>query len=218
MPELDGFQVVAAQRRREQGTGRRLPIIALTARSADGERERCLEAGMDDYLPKPVRAAELFAAIDRVTHRIWDEGGKVYEVDDIVQPLSNISYPAESVLDPAALLAACDCDGELLRKMCAHFQAFAPGRLAEVSEALQERDLPRLQKAAHKLGGMVSSFSATAAESVARLEQLGAEGKIEDALQAHGQLTKIVDRLTQELDTLSVERLHHRAEIHCKGS
>src|SRR5262249_14994453 len=66
MPELDGFQVVAAQRQREQDTGRRLPVIALTARAADGERERCLQAGMDDYLAKPVRAAELFAAIDRV--------------------------------------------------------------------------------------------------------------------------------------------------------
>src|SRR5262245_48345581 len=66
MPELDGFQVVAAQRRREQGTGTHLPIIALTARSADGERARCLQAGMDDYLAKPVRAEEVFEAIGRV--------------------------------------------------------------------------------------------------------------------------------------------------------
>src|SRR5262249_60373177 len=66
MPELDGFQVVAALRQREQGTSTHLPIIALTARSAAGERERCLQAGMDDYLAKPVRAADLFAAPDRV--------------------------------------------------------------------------------------------------------------------------------------------------------
>src|SRR5262249_20589710 len=66
MPELDGFRLVAGQRRRERGPGTRRPIIALTARSAAGERERCLRAGMDDYLAKPVRAAELFAAIDRV--------------------------------------------------------------------------------------------------------------------------------------------------------
>jgi CheY-like chemotaxis protein len=73
MPELDGFQVVAAQRQREQGTDRHLPIIALTARSADGERERCLQAGMDDYLAKPVRAAELLAVIDRVVSSVAKE-------------------------------------------------------------------------------------------------------------------------------------------------
>src|SRR5262249_8045664 len=72
MPELDGFQVVGVQRQREQGTERPLPVIALTARSPAGERERCLQAGMDDYLAKPVRAAELFAAIDRV---LWREEG-----------------------------------------------------------------------------------------------------------------------------------------------
>jgi PAS domain S-box-containing protein len=183
MPELDGFQVVAAQRQREQGTGRHLPVIALTARSADGERERCLRAGMDDYLAKPVRPAELFAAIDRVLPK------------------------EEGLLDRATLLAACDDDAELLRKLCRHFQAFAPGRLAEVSEALRDRDPRRLREAAHKLGGMVSSFSATAAEAAALLEQLGAQGKIEEATPIHSRLTEMVGRLIAVCDTLSVEQL-----------
>ncbi len=66
MPELDGFQVVGAIRERERATGGHLPVIALTARSRKEDRERCLAAGMDDYLAKPIRAAELFAAIDRL--------------------------------------------------------------------------------------------------------------------------------------------------------
>src|SRR5262249_36021649 len=77
MPELDGFQVVAVQRQREQDTGRHLRVIALTARSADGERERCLRAGMDDYLVKPVRAAELFASLNRVVSGQRVSGGVV---------------------------------------------------------------------------------------------------------------------------------------------
>jgi two-component system, sensor histidine kinase and response regulator len=117
MPELDGFQVVAAQRQREQGSGRRLPIIALTARSAAGERERSLQAGMDDYLAKPVRAAELFAAIDRVT------SGS--EVPRPVEPAAGV---ADGLLDPAALLAACDGDAELLRKMCGYLRKEVPIR------------------------------------------------------------------------------------------
>jgi CheY-like chemotaxis protein len=66
MPELDGFQVVRTIRERERATGGHLPVIALTARARSEDRERCLAAGMDDYLSKPARAAELFATIDRV--------------------------------------------------------------------------------------------------------------------------------------------------------
>jgi CheY-like chemotaxis protein len=66
MPELDGFHVIRAIREREETVGGHLPVIALTARSRQEDRENCLRAGMDDYLTKPIRAAELFAAIDRV--------------------------------------------------------------------------------------------------------------------------------------------------------
>jgi PAS domain S-box-containing protein len=199
MPELDGFQVVAAQRQREQGTGRHLPVIALTARSADGERERCLRAGMDVYLAKPVRAAELFAAIDQV---VAGEG--------VPRPGEPDAGAPGGLLDPAVLLAACDGDAELLRKMCRHFLTFVPGRLAEVSEALRDRDAPRLREAAHKLGGMVSSFSATAAEAAALLGRLGSQGKIEEAMQTYSLLTEIVGGLISALDTLSVEQLRRR--------
>ena len=66
MPELDGFQVVQAIRERERTAGGHLPVIALTARSRKEDRERCLAAGMDDFLAKPIQAADLWAAIDRV--------------------------------------------------------------------------------------------------------------------------------------------------------
>src|SRR5260370_5201201 len=65
MPELDGFQVVAAIRERERTVGGHPPVIALTARSRKEDRERCLAAGMDDFQTKPIRPAELLAAIDR---------------------------------------------------------------------------------------------------------------------------------------------------------
>jgi PAS domain S-box-containing protein len=215
MPELDGFQVVAVQRQREQGTGRHLPVIALTARSADGERERCLQAGMDDYLAKPVRAAELFAAIDRVVQkaecgRMKDEKENRPDSDS-----SFILHPSsfgEGLLDPAALLAACDGNAELLRKMCRHFETFVPGRLAEVSEALRDRNPLRLREAAHKLGGMVSSFSAIAAAAVALLGRLGREGKIDEAIQTHSRLTEIVGRIIAVFDTLSIDKLQRQRE------
>ena len=66
LPEVDGFQLVAALRERERTGAEHLPVIALTARSRSEDRQRCLVAGMDDFLSKPVRAAALWAAIDRV--------------------------------------------------------------------------------------------------------------------------------------------------------
>src|ERR1700751_3010979 len=66
MPELDGFEGVGAIRERERTTGGHLPVIALTARSRQEDRERCLAAGMDDFLTKPIRLAELLAAITRL--------------------------------------------------------------------------------------------------------------------------------------------------------
>ena len=67
MPELDGFQVIRAVRERERSAGGHLPVIALTARARQDDRDRCLAAGMDDFLAKPIQAADLWAATERVT-------------------------------------------------------------------------------------------------------------------------------------------------------
>jgi CheY-like chemotaxis protein len=77
MPELDGFQVVQAIREQERAVRGHLPVIALTARARKEDRERCLAAGMDDFLAKPIQANDLWAAIDRVVQlRIADCGLK----------------------------------------------------------------------------------------------------------------------------------------------
>src|SRR5205823_13216247 len=90
MPELDGFEVVRAIRERERTVGGHLPVIALTARSRQEDRERCLAAGMDDFLAKPIQSANLWAAIERIAGTRPSPG-----------------RPEPSLLDPRVLLAAC---------------------------------------------------------------------------------------------------------------
>ncbi len=66
MPEMDGFETTAIIRKRESAEGGHMPIVAMTAYAMKGDREHCLNAGMDDYVSKPIRSAELFEVIDRV--------------------------------------------------------------------------------------------------------------------------------------------------------
>src|SRR5262245_57946235 len=142
MPELDGFQVVQAVRERELTAGGHLPIIALTARSRKEDRERCLAAGMDDFQTKPIRPADLAAAIDR-----------------ILRTHSSRQSRRQNLLDAPVLLAACGGDPILLKKMCQTLTACLPEHLAALRDALHDQDGARLREAAHKSSGMLSEFS-----------------------------------------------------------
>ena len=142
MPEMDGFQVVQAIRASERTTGGHLPIIALTARSRKEDREKCLAAGMDDFLTKPIAAANLWAAIERV-----------------VPPHPRVGHQGLGLLDPEVLLAACGGDPGLLEKLGETLKLQLPDRINAVKTALNNGDAPRLREAAHKLCGMVAAFS-----------------------------------------------------------
>jgi CheY-like chemotaxis protein len=74
MPEMDGLEATAVIRAKERQTGEHVPIIAMTAHAMKGDRERCLEAGMDDYLSKPIRAQQLFETLESVLQRRWPGG------------------------------------------------------------------------------------------------------------------------------------------------
>jgi PAS domain S-box-containing protein len=195
MPELDGFQVVQAIREHERTAGGHLPVIALTARSREEDRQRCLAAGMDDFLAKPMQAATLWAAIDRAT------GGR---------QLRRAQRPA--LLDPRVLLAACGGDAAILNSICRTFRARLPDHLRAVQDALGDEDAPRLREAAHKLCGMATAFSTVAGGVASELEDYAALGKFEEARPLVGQLETMAQELARVVGVLSLETLRQQAE------
>jgi len=164
MPELDGFQVARAVRERELTAVGHLPVIALTARSRKEDRERCLAAGMDDFLTKPIRPADLWAAIARV------QGAR-----------RQAGRPGPRLLDPRVLLDTCGNDAGTLEQICQLFRARLPVHLTVVREALRDRDAARLSEAAHKLCGTLAVFSTVASAVASDLEDQAALGQLEEA-------------------------------------
>jgi two-component system, sensor histidine kinase and response regulator len=212
MPELDGFQVVGTIRERERTAGGHLPVIALTARSRNEDRERCLRAGMDDYLAKPFNAADLWAAFDRVLRR--DEGrGMRNEGNATILDSSLIPRPSSlDLLDPPVLLAACGGDPTMLRKMCRSLQSRVPEHLAAIRDALHGQDAQRLREAAHKFYGLLSAFSTVAGDQAASLEDLAARGLLKETLPVVEQLDKCATELARLAGGLSIETLRQLAE------
>ncbi len=186
MPEMDGIQATTAIRLREQQTNTRLPIIALTAHAMQGDRERCLNAGMDGYISKPVRADELLAVVEGLLPATGSEevGGSI-ETD------------SEAVFDRPTALSYVDGDLGLLQEMAEMFLADYPQRLADIQAAIAASDSQALMRAAHSLKGGLATFAAKAAyEAALRLELMGHNGDLLHTREAYASLEVAMSRLT----------------------
>jgi two-component system, sensor histidine kinase and response regulator len=168
MPEMDGYAATAAIRATEGATGTHIPIVAMTAHAMKGDREKCLEAGMDGYVSKPLQARKLFEAVEDLVPA---------DVTGATDPTT--MEPTAAVLDQAVLLERVGGDEELLREIATLFLGECPRMLQEVRAAIDHADAPQLRLTAHALKGAVSNFGARAAyEAVWELEQLGHAGNL----------------------------------------
>ncbi|MEO7191651.1 MAG: response regulator [Vicinamibacterales bacterium] len=186
MPEMGGFEATAAIRAREVGTGRHQRIVAMTAHALRGDRERCLEAGMDGYLAKPIDRLELFEAVELAPAE--------------PEPV-RVNAPRAHAFNYSEVIARLGSDEHLFSDIVEMFLVDAPRQLAAVKNAIDAGDADRLRAAAHDLKRAAGNFAAPAAVDAARaLEILGRHGVLDAAPEACRRLEDEVALLTTELE------------------
>jgi CheY-like chemotaxis protein len=179
MPGMNGLDAAATIRSREGG-GSRVPIIAMTAHAMKGDRDRCLAAGMDGYLSKPVSAQEMIGLVESLA-----TGVAAVAFPPI--PMEPISPPAARVFDPDVALKRCLNKPELLQQMIAFFFKDADAFLPQMRAALEKGDLVEVGRLGHRLKGTVSHVGAEAAARAAKrvehfLLHAGEQAEAEEAV------------------------------------
>ncbi len=203
MPEMDGYEATVEIRRRPWGH-QQIPIVAMTAHAMPGDRERCLTAGMDDYVSKPIKHDDVAALLRR-----WSPGRR-----DTTLGASNPSSPSVGlpVFDRDRALAQTGGDPELLLDAARMFQQTSGAMLAEVRRAVGRRDAEGVKSAAHQLKGALATLAATAAHDAAvHIETIARTGNLTTAAAgtAITALERELSRLEPALAALAAERSAH---------
>jgi len=223
MPEMDGLQAARAIRAREQrDRGRRVPLIVVTAYAMTGDRERCLAAGFDVHVSKPVQVDELYDAIDRLAGPAQEDDEREStprlsllsppatqrapsELDARTETLALAGAPAPAApqFDRERAMERVGGDEDLLRELVEVFQEERPRWLADIHAAIAAGDAKRLQRAAHTVKGAVDNFGAAASYKAAlSLEQMARAGEIGAAPELARVLEASLGQLAGELGAL----------------
>ena len=190
MPEMNGFEATAAIRQDEQTTGRHIPIIAMTAHAMKGDEERCLTAGMDAYVSKPISPDELFRAVAKIAP----------------EPDRAIPEADHRIVDRSAILAQVDGDMELLAELVDLFLDTYPSLLGEMHQGIRDQVPSRVSEAAHSLKGALGNFWPTAGmDLVLTLELMGRDGNLSRAEEKLRELEIEMVRISSALSALRVE-------------
>ncbi|BBO30772.1 hybrid sensor histidine kinase/response regulator [Lacipirellula parvula] len=204
MPELDGFQVVAAIRAAEAGTKRRLPIFALTARSGTEDRDRCLAAGMDGFLTKPIRGEALNAALATFTSTNTIAAPASPAVEQKNAPPE---VAGDSLLNLDVISASCGGEPAILERMKVVFAEQLPALWTGVRDAFKVGDAAALREAAHKLSGMLSAFSSIAGSVATAIEEHAARNELTPCGPLMDRMESLCQQLLREVNSIDATQL-----------
>ena len=185
MPEMDGYEATAEIRRREEDRGSRTPVIAMTANAMQGDREKALEAGMDDYVSKPVKSEELAAVLRR-----W------------IPESADGSSSSEDPLVPGVLASLRELgDPDFISELAQVFLDDSSSRLAALREAVEGDDASSVQRIAHTLKGSSGNMGATKMAAIcADLQEAGASGTLARVPELLGRLEEEFERARPALE------------------
>ena len=189
MPEMDGFEASLQIRLLEQQNGGHTPIIAITAHAMKEDRDKCLAAGMDDYISKPIDPKELKMVLERRTN-----------LSEVAPVIAAATKTSADVLNFAEALAQVEGDRELLCEIIKLFMAQYPKLLEETRNTLSVADWISLSNAAHTLASSAGQVGAQRAHAAAKkLEQLSRDGIISEVPAALNKLEQEIVLLNSAL-------------------
>jgi len=189
MPEMDGLEATRILRERENATGKHQPVVAMTALAMNGDKERCIDAGMDGYLSKPIRPQDLDEVLD-----------SYLAVKDELAAPADRSPAAKSAVDVAQLLDRIDGDRILLAELVEIIRAECPGTLRAAQEAIHTQDANSLWRTSHTLKGALANLSAI--EAAALAGELESIGRSLNLTQAQATLDRLVYEVSNAMRTL----------------
>jgi two-component system, sensor histidine kinase and response regulator len=200
MPIMDGFEAIRAIRTMERISGEHLPIVALTAHAMKGDRERCLAAGADDYVSKPIRIADLLAAIHRARMG-------APSLNPVAPP--HLAVPAPGTFDMAGALERIEGDRDLLDEIARLFADECPTNLQEIRQAMAAGNVRLLERLAHTMKGAALNLGgAGVAEAAGTLEQQARAGDLANAGTSVRTLEKEIGLLLPELESFCRKVAH----------
>jgi CheY-like chemotaxis protein len=189
MPAMDGLEATGIIREKEKEFGAHIPIIAMTAHAMKGDRERCLEAGMDGYIAKPIRAKDLYETVEMTVARMCGS-----------QSQDNGITEVEEIIDRDQVLKQIGGGDENLKEIVELFAVESEKLMTRMREAITNEDPSELQRAAHTLKGSISLFGVKCPVAAAlRLEIMGRDKNLADAEQAWLKLMKEIEQLIPKL-------------------
>lgn len=210
MPEMDGFEATAAIRAEEQERGGHIGIIAMTAHAMKGDRERCLAAGMDGYLAKPLQPQEMMRVIEEMApEQVLPENDDASSAASTGHSEASVPAPetgiGKAIFNQADALSRVDNDRELLDEVIALFFEEAPRLVSQMRQSLEAGNADGVERAAHSLKGAAGSLGADDVVTSARqLEGLGKSGDLTGAPEVLSRLEWGTAQLIGELKAFTV--------------